>query len=77
MRGPSVICNLPGVNLISCEIVVVGTFASVAAAVVDIFEFTRAGNFVAYASVRAIGTAAVMVVHIAENPFSFHMKDLT
>ncbi len=51
---------------VSVRVAVAGTFASVAAAVVDIFEFTTVGSFVACASVRAVGTAAVMVVHIAK-----------
>ncbi len=51
---------------VSVRVAVAGTFASVAAAVVDIFEFTTVGSFVAWKSVRAVGTAAVMVVHIAK-----------
>jgi hypothetical protein len=60
---------------VSVRVAVAGTFASVAAAVVDIFEFSTVGSFVACAPVRAVGTAAVMVVHIAKELRLLHRQE--
>jgi hypothetical protein len=52
---------------VTVRVAVAGTFASVAAAAaVAAFEFAAVGNFEACACVRAVGTAAVMMVHTAE-----------
>jgi hypothetical protein len=51
---------------VTVTVAVAGTFASVAAAAVAAFEFAAVGNFEACACVRAVGTAAVMMVHTAE-----------